>query len=122
MNREANKYGRLNAELNKVKDKVVFLDGDIKRVAGKLKEKVDVVVMPRPQLRDSFLREAFILSKKGTRVFYYDFCKTDEINGVVDKVKSEAKKYHKQIRILNVKKAGEIAPYRFRVRVNFKVM
>src|SRR3989344_222607 len=33
INKEANKYGRLNAELNKVKDKICFVDGDIKRVA-----------------------------------------------------------------------------------------
>ncbi|MFH1325148.1 MAG: hypothetical protein ABIH49_00060 [archaeon] len=32
--------------------------------------KFEVIVMPRPQLKESFLREAFMLSKKGTRIFY----------------------------------------------------
>ena len=122
INREASKYAKLNVELNKVKDKVEIIQGDVRRAASKLKEKFDVIVMPRPQLKDTFLREAFILSKRNTRVFYYDFCKDDEIKNIVNKIKSEAKKYHKKIKILSVKRAGEVAPYKFRVRVDFKVL
>ena len=125
INKEANKYSRLNAELNKVKNRIIFLDGDIKKIALKLAKhgkRYDVIVMPRPQLKDSFLKEAFMLSKKGTRIFYYDFCKEDEINDFVDRVKEEAKKYKKRIKILKVKKAGEIAPYKYRIRIDFKVL
>ncbi|MBA7687116.1 hypothetical protein ES703_95576 [subsurface metagenome] len=120
INREANKYGKLNAELNKVKNKIVFLDGDIKKI--KLKKKFDIIVMPRPQLKETFLKQTFSLSKIGTKIYYYDFCKEDEIDMIVNKIKSEAKKYRKQIKILKIKKAGEIAPYKFRVRVDFKVL
>jgi len=123
INREASKYAKLNVELNKVKNKVEVVQGDVKKWAyRKAKEKFDVIVMPRPQLKDTFLHEVFILSKKGTRVFYYDFCQEDEIENVVKKVKSEAKKASKKIKILNVKKAGEIAPYRYRIRVDFKII
>lgn len=122
INQEANKYGRLNAELNKVKDRVIFVDGDIKRVAKKIKTKFEVIVMPRPQLKESFLREAFYLSKPGTLVFYYDFCKKEEIKDIVEKIKKEAGKYRKKIQILKIKNAGEIAPYRFRIRVDFKIL
>jgi len=121
INKEANKYAKLNVELNKLKKRVNIVPGDIKKVAKKIKEKFDVIVMPRPQLKDSFLREAFSLSKKGTRIYYYDFCKQDETQKIVDKVKSEAKKYRKKIKILRVKSAGEIAPYKIRVRVDAKV-
>ena len=138
INREANKYARLNVELNKLKKRVEVVPGDIKKIAKKLKGKFDVIVMPRPQLKDSFLREAFILSKssdkksslhpgknpkhKGTRIYYYDFCKQEETKKIVEKVKSEAKKYRKKIKILRVKSAGEIAPYKIRVRVDFRVL
>jgi tRNA G37 N-methylase Trm5 len=124
INKEANKYGRLNAELNKVKNKIVFVDGDIKKVVKKWNigpKKFDVIVMPRPQLKDSFLEQAFALSKKGTRIFYYDFCPAKEIYSVVEKIQKEAKKYKKKIKILKVKPAGEIAPYKIRVRVDFVV-
>ncbi|MBW6442248.1 hypothetical protein K0A97_00495 [Patescibacteria group bacterium] len=125
LNREANKYAKLNIELNKVKDRVFLLPGDIKRVTKNLldkKENFDVIVMPRPQLKDSFLKEAFSLSKKGTRIFYYDFCKREEFDSVLKKIKTESENSNKKIKILGLKKAGEIAPYRFRVRVDFKIL
>lgn len=123
INREANKYAQLNIELNKLKERVELVQGDIKKVAIKLKGiKFNVIAMPRPQLKDSFLKEAFSLSKKGTRVYYYDFCKEEEIDSIVEKVKQEAKKYKKRIKIIRVKKAGDIAPRRYRVRVDFVVL
>lgn len=133
INKEANKYAALNVELNKVKNKVILLSGNIKNVAKKIRkgltinnekipQKFDIIVMPRPQLKETFLKEALMLSKKATRIFYYDFCKEEEIEDVVNRVKSEAKRYDKRIKILRVKKAGEIAPYKFRIRVDFKVL
>ena len=123
INREANKYGKLNIELNKLKDRVFILPGDVKKVIGKIgREKFDVIVMPRPRLKETFLKEAFSISKKGTRIFYYDFCKEDETKEIVEKIKLEAKKARKKIKILKTKVAGEIAPYSVRVRVDFKVL
>jgi tRNA (guanine37-N1)-methyltransferase len=125
INKEANKYAELNAELNGVKNKIEFVNGDIKRVAlnlKKKKEKFDYIVMPRPNLKDSFLEQAFMLSKKGTKIYYYDFCKENEMDLIVEKIKKEAVKYKKKIKILKVKPAGETAPYKIRVRVDFVVL
>ena len=125
INKEANKYSELNAEINGVKNKIEFINGDIKKVAPKLKKenkKFDFIVMPRPNLKDSFLEQAFMLSKKGTKVYYYDFCKEDETELIVGKIKEQAKKFKKKIKILKVKPAGEIAPYKIRVRVDFIIL
>ncbi len=121
INRKANKYAELNIKLNKVKDKVELLQGDIKRIAGKINQKMDVIVMPRPQLKDNFLREAFKLSKKQTRIYYYGFCRTDEISSVVEKIKEEARKFKKKIKILKIKKAGELSPSKIRLRIDFVI-
>lgn len=121
INKKANKYARLNTELNHLKSRIEFWDGDIKKIALKKKEKFDVIVMPRPQLKDSFLKEAFKFSKKGTKIYYYDFCKVGEENKIVEMIKEEAKKAKKKIKILNIKKAGEIAPYKIRLRVDFSL-
>jgi tRNA (guanine37-N1)-methyltransferase len=125
LNREANKYGKLNIELNKLKDKVLLANGDAKKVCEKLskisKERFDVIVMPSPQLKDSFLEDAFKVSKKGTRIYYYDFCHNDKIDEKVEMVKNEAKKANKQIKILKVKEAGAIAPGKSRIRIDFEV-
>jgi len=122
LNREANKYGEMNIELNKVKDKVELIPGDIKKVVEKINKKFDVIVMPRPQLKDIFLESAFKLSKKGTRIFYYDFCGIDETNSIIEKIKKESLRAKKKIKILKVKKAGEVAPYKIRVRVDFQIL
>jgi tRNA (guanine37-N1)-methyltransferase len=122
INREANKYTELNIKLNKVKDRIELVSGDAKKLPEKLKQKFDVIVMPRPQLKDTFLKEAFSLSKKGTRIYYYDFCKIDKINSIVEKIKKEAKKARRKIKIINIKKAGEIAPYKVRLRVDFRIL
>ncbi|MDD5012320.1 MAG: hypothetical protein PHQ66_01585 [Candidatus Nanoarchaeia archaeon] len=144
INREANKYAEMNIKMNKLKDKVIIVPGDAKKIHEKfatsfakptrppkgeqistrevVPSKFDVIVMPRPQLKDTFLKEAFVLSKKGTRIYYYDFCKVEDIDFVVEKIKNEAEKSKKKIKILNVKRAGEIAPYKTRLRVDFVVL
>jgi len=125
INREANKYAELNVRLNKIKNKVKLVNGDIKRIARKLYEKgekFEVIVMPRPQLKDSFLEQTFMLSKKGTRVYYYDFCRVDEINLILDMIKKQAEKFNKKIKITGTKPAGETAPYKIRLRVDFEIL
>lgn len=122
LNRKANKYAELNISLNKLKDKIELISGDANKIHEKIKNKFDVIVMPRPQLKDSFLKEAFLLSKKGTNIYYYDFCKNEDIELIVEKVKTEAKNANKKIKILEIKKAGEIAPYKIRLRIDFKIL
>jgi len=122
LNRDANKYAELNIRMNKLQDKMELVNGDAKKLPLKLKEKFDVIVMPRPQLKETFLKEAFQLSKKETRIYYYDFCKLDEINFIVEKVKEKAKESKKKIKILQIKNAGDIAPYKIRLRIDFKII
>jgi len=121
LNRKANEYQKENLIRNKVVEKIELVPGDFKKVVVKLNKKFDVVVMPRPQLKDTFLKEAFLISKRKTRIYYYDFCGVEEIEKVVAKIKSEAKKSKRKIKILNLKNAGEIAPYKIRIRVDFEV-
>ena len=68
------------------------------------------------------MKEAFKVSKKGTRIFYYDFCEMGEEDKVVEKIHEEAREAKKKIKILKIKKAGEIGPGRIRVRVDFVVL
>ena len=137
LNREANKYAELNIGLNKLKDRVELVSGDVKKIGCRMSDvgcrKFDVIVMPRPNLDDTFLEQAFSLSKKKTRIYYYGFCKVGNAppgvpqnlwgkNLIVEQIKEEAKKFKKKIKILKVKKAGEIAPYKMRVRIDFQVL
>ena len=91
-------------------------------LSERLIPKFDVIMMPRPQLKETFLKDAFRFSKKGTRIYYYDFCRQDETEKIVEKIEKEARECGKKVKILKVKKAGEIAPYKIRVRVDFRVL
>ena len=124
LNRKANEYARENILRNKVQDKVELVPGDFKKVSEKLKKEkktFDVIVMPRPQLKETFLQEAFNLSKKGTRIYYYCFCPVKEVNEKVEMIEKIAKKLKRKIKITNVKNAGEVAPYKVRVRIDFEL-
>jgi len=123
LNKEASKYAIQNVELNKIKNKVEIIQADVKKLQNKLPpQRFDVIVMARPQLKDTFIKESLKYAKKGTRIYYYDFCKEDEINSIVKKVKSECSLSKKKIEILKTKSAGEIAPYKVRCRVDFEIV
>ena len=107
------KYARENSILNRLNNLQV-IQGDVKRVVPKLKTKYDYIVMPRPQLKDTFLQEALKVSKPGTRIFYYDFSSNPE--EILEKIKNP------RLKVLSIKKAGDIAPYKFRWRVDLRVI
>jgi len=124
LNKKANEYGKENVIRNKLQEKVEIIPGDFKKVALKfksIKKKFDVIVMPRPQLKDTFLTEALSLSKKGTRIYYYDFCKIEDMDKKVKMVEEIAHKNKRKIKITKVKNAGEIAPFKARIRIDFEV-
>ncbi|MEM4230588.1 MAG: methyltransferase domain-containing protein [Candidatus Pacearchaeota archaeon] len=122
LGRECCKFAKENVKLNKL-DNVEIVQGDVKRIIPKLarkKIKFDKIVMPRPQLKDSFLHEAFLVSKKGTIIYYYDY--SQDVLELIEKIEKQTKKDKKKIRVIKVKKAGEVAPYRYRWRIDFVVI
>lgn len=122
INRIANSYARKNAVLNKVSEKIVFWDGDAKRISKKKKgEKFDFIVMARPNLKDTFLSSALSFCKRGTRIYYHGFCNVEEAKRLVQDLKEEAKKIGRNIKVIRTKKIGEIAPYKIRLGIYFRV-
>ncbi len=124
LGKECHKYALENAKRNKVN--ISLFQGDVKRIIPKLikekkLEKFDKIIMPRPQLKETFLKEAFLVSKKGTIIFYYAFCQEDELTKIIYTIEKEAKRSRKKIEIKDVRKAGDIAPYKYRWRIEFEV-
>ncbi len=125
LNRKANIYAEKNILRNKLKDKIELVPGDIKKIAPRLVEEgksYDLILMTRPNLQDTFLKEAFMISKPGTRIYYHGFCKLEDKGKLIEEIKVEAKKAGKKIKITNTKDIGEIAPYKIRLRVEFEVL
>jgi tRNA (guanine37-N1)-methyltransferase len=126
LGRDCNRYGKENLKRNKIEN-VVLVSGDVRKKIGKEKKvsgKFDRIIMARPNLRDSFLDKAFEVSGKGTIIHYYGFCHELECKAGIfqELIEKEAKKAKKKVKILSIKQAGEIAPYKYRYRVDFKVL
>lgn len=119
LGKTCNKDAKENVKLNNLSN-VKTIQGDVKKIIPKLKEKFDRIVMPRPNLKELFLREAFKVIKSKGIVNYYDFGK--DKNEIIKKIKKESLKNKKKIKILRVKKAGETAPRNFRWRIDFKIL
>jgi tRNA G37 N-methylase Trm5 len=121
ISRACNKYAKLNMILNRIpEDKMTLIQGDVKRKMPK--KKFDVIMMTRPNLKTTFLEQALQVSKKGTRIFYHGFCHVDDLAELKSGLLDEAAELKRKIKITKTAKAGDIAPYKYRWRIEIKVL
>ena len=115
LNKKANRESEKNIALNKLQNYITLVNGDAKKLPTKLKEKFDIILMPRPNLDNTFLKTALKLSKSGTTIFYHGF-------GTKEKVLKEIKKNTKnKIGKIKIRKAGDIGIHKYRWQATFKV-
>jgi tRNA (guanine37-N1)-methyltransferase len=115
LNKEANISAKENIHLNKLQNQITLTPGDAKKLPAKLKQKFDIILMPRPNLKDTFLKTALQLSKKGTTIFYHGFGTKEE---VLEEIKKDTKG---KIGKIKIRKAGDIGAYKFRWQAQFKI-
>ncbi|RMD45294.1 hypothetical protein D6829_02760 [Candidatus Pacearchaeota archaeon] len=115
LNPDAFLAAKRNAKLNKVLDFIEFVEGDARDLPKKKLGKFDFIVMPRPNIKETFLKTALKLSKKGTKIFYHGF---GDKKSVEEEIKREI---GGRVKDLNLKTAGDIGYKRFRVRASFVV-
>ncbi|MFZ5955171.1 MAG: class I SAM-dependent methyltransferase [Nanoarchaeota archaeon] len=118
INKKASKYAEENVKLNKLENYIKVVQCDAKKLPLRLKEKnlqeeFDFIVMPRPNLKETFLDTAFKLSKAGTIFYYYGFGEKQDV------FKEIKEKLENRIGRIEIEKAGEIAPYKFRWLAKF---
>lgn len=120
--RECSKYAQENVRRNKLEGKVEIVQGNVRKVLGeKVSEKFDRIVMARPNSRDSFLDIIFPLIKKAGMIHYYGFYKEEDLERMRELILDEAGEAGRKIKVVKIKKAGEIAVKKFRYRIDFKV-
>ena len=122
LGKDCSKYAEMNVKRNKLQDKIQIVQGDVKRVLPKMKEKFDRIVMARPNLKDSFLSSAFPRIKKGRIIHYYGFYNEEDLRNLKDLITTEAKKAKKKIKIQKISRAGDIGARKFRYRADIKVI
>ena len=131
LGRDCCKYALENLKLNNMQGKIEIIQGDVKRkikkggliVKGNLVPlQFDVVVMARPNLSESFLKQGLLACKKSGRIFYYGFCHVDDLKKLKEGLIDEARNLGRSIKITKVVAAGDIAPYKYRYRIEIKVL
>jgi len=123
ISKECCKYFKENLKLNKIpKERIKIVQGDVKRKVDKKLGKFDVIIMTRPNLKDSFLKYGFKVCSKGTRIFYHLFCKDSDLKKELKKLKAEAADLGRKIKINKINFAGEIAPYKHRYMIEMGVL
>jgi tRNA (guanine37-N1)-methyltransferase len=142
LGRDCSKYAEENVKRNKLVGKVEIVQGDVRRiikkkfVAGELdassrgrrligsgahNQLFDRIVMARPNLKDSFLDVAFSVIKKGGVIHYYGFYPIEEKEKMKEMIRREGEKAGRKVRIVKVKKAGEVRVKEYRWRVDLKI-
>ncbi|MGK0232517.1 MAG: tRNA (guanine37-N1)-methyltransferase, partial [Patescibacteria group bacterium] len=108
INPDACTYAKENIKKNKVENMIEVKCENSKEIPKNTKEKYDIIMMQRPNLKDTFLKEMLKVSKKGTIIYYHGF-------GTHEKVEYEIKKHTKnKIKNLTMRKAGDIKAYEYR--------
>jgi len=120
LGKDCSKYALENVKRNKVNVEVI--QGDVRRVLPKIREKFDRIVMARPNLKDDFLDVSFPTCKKGGMIHYYGFYDEEKVNEMKEMIEKEAKKVGRKIRILKIKEAGDIGVKKYRYRVDIRVL
>ncbi len=137
LNKEANKSAKENIILNKLQKNIILIPGNAKQLPQlltklyksrptgrnirlsttdyRLPTKFNIIIMPRPNLKETFLKTTLELSEKGTTIFYHGF-------GTKEKVLNEIKKNTKnKIGKIKIRKAGDIGAYKYRWQTMFKI-
>ena len=122
ISKECSKYAVENVKLNKLWDRVEIVQGDVRKVLKKFNSKFDRIVMPRPNLKDSFLDVVFPLIVKNGIIHYYGFYDSSKENELKELIFDEARKAGRKVKILKIKRAGEIGVKKFRYRVDIKIL
>ncbi|HLC75032.1 MAG TPA: class I SAM-dependent methyltransferase family protein [Candidatus Nanoarchaeia archaeon] len=119
INPEAHKYAEMNVQRNKL-ERVTLYQGDVRKILPRL-GKFDRVIMPLPKTGEEFLPLAFTHVKPKGIIHYYVFLREEEIASYKKKIKEMCAAAKKKCRVLGVVKAGQHAPYVFRMCFDVKV-
>lgn len=106
INSDAYYYAKKNIELNKVKEKIIPILGDVREVLENKNIKSDRIIMNLPGTAYEFLDSAMKSIKDGGIIHYYEFA--DDFKKPIEKLEKAA--YPRKVEILNKRKVRSRSP------------
>ncbi len=112
-----------NIRLNKLKGKIIPIEGDAKIVSKHFYYKCDRVIMTLPLGAHEYLREGLLcISKKGGIVHFYHIGKEPDIFGEAEQiVYTIACQVKREVQIINRKIVRDYAPRMYKIRLDIQV-
>ncbi len=102
VNKQAHKYAVQNVRINKLNN-VKLLQGDVKKIVPKLKEKFDKIVLPLPKKAEDFLDLALTKLKPKGKIYLYLFAAEDDFAAV-------KKAYQRRFKKVMLVECGKYSP------------
>lgn len=122
INPKAVEYADQNAKLNHLQTRIKNYVGDVRKVVPNI-GKFDRILMPLPESAHLFLDTAFAAAVKGATVHFYGISEHEnKFPDLVELAKAIAARTAKKIRITGQQKVLPFAPYRWKARVDIKVL
>lgn len=118
INPEAINYLKRNLELNKLQERIIPLEGDVKDILEGMDLKFDRVIMNLPGSALEFLPTALEHLKPGGVVHYYQFSR--DTDDPVENIKNMAK--DRRVEILEIRKVKSTKPGEWHVAVDAKII
>ncbi|MDR0911116.1 MAG: class I SAM-dependent methyltransferase family protein, partial [Methanobrevibacter sp.] len=122
INESAINYMEENIKINKLKGKIYPFKGDMKEIAIKFNEtntKFDRIIMNLPGTASNFLDLAISLINENGIIHYYEF--NDNYEEGIKKIKSIAKKYKRDIEVINTRKVKSSRPGEWHIAIDVKI-
>lgn len=117
INPDAIYYFRKNIELNKVKEKIIPILGDVKEVLMDKNINADRIIMNLPGMACKFLDVAVSSLKEGGMLHYYEF--SSDLDKPVKSIKDAAGS--RKVTILNRRKVKSSSPGRWHVGIDARI-
>jgi len=123
LNPDANKYAIENVRINYVGDKVILIEGDVKKKCQTYYGKCDRVIMPLPMGSENFLDVAVnCLKNKGGMIHFYNWGSgSNPFERAVSVIHKTLIKLNKEYEIINKKIVLPYAPGKYKICIDFEV-
>ncbi len=116
INAYAIKLAKINVKLNGFNN-INVVRGDVKNITRLFRKKFDFVLALRPQTDYDFIKEVLSITKKHGIVYYRDFVNAVELGKLKQQIVEKAKTCGFNVKVLSIRKAGQIKPRFWRVLV-----
>lgn len=115
LNPIAYKFAQENVLLNKYTEKIRLVHGNVRTILPRIKRTFDRIIMPLPKEGQLFLDLVFPKIKKGGTIHLYQFVPEDSFEKYTEQVVNIGKQHKKNIKVIQIIKAGQHSPRVYRV-------